>query len=291
VRVVFTEHGRLTDAAPSIKRRLINPVLGQLPHAMFAVSTDLKRHMVAEGFLERHIHVLHNGIEVGRPPTVADRERARRVLGLPEDAFVCGTVGRLDPVKHLGMLVEAHAALLSAGPAVRLVVVGGGAEQGALEHRVQRCGTADSVRFVGHRNDVRNLLPAFDVFVNCSLHEGISLTILEAMAAGLPVIATRVGGNPEVVVDGETGVLIPSKATGSLSRALGRLIRNRDKCRQMGEAGRRRVEHDFDIRQMTAEYQREYEQAAGIVSRTALSNVARDTPCVESAEHLPFRTR
>jgi glycosyltransferase involved in cell wall biosynthesis len=287
--LVFTEHGRLSDAPPSVKRRVMNPILGSLPARLFAVSADLKRHMVAEGFAERRIHVLHNGIDVGLRPSTADRERARHGLGLVPDEFVCGTVGRLDPVKHLTMLVEAHAALRSTGASVHLVVVGGGAEQGALEQLVRRWGTADTVRFIGHRDDVRNLLPALDVYVNCSLHEGISLTILEAMAAALPVIATRVGGNPEVVVDGETGLLVSTRATESLTQALVILMRDAGKRQQMGDAGRRRVERAFDITQMVGEYRREYERLAGITGGTLQNDAVEDALCVDSAERSPFQ--
>jgi glycosyltransferase involved in cell wall biosynthesis len=187
------------------------------------------------------------------------------------------------------MLVEAHAALRSTGASVHLVVVGGGAEQGALEQLVRRWGTADTVRFIGHRDDVRNLLPALDVYVNCSLLEGISLTILEAMAAALPVIATRVGGNPEVVVDGETGLLVSTRATESLTQALVILMRDAGKRQQMGDAGRRRVERAFDITQMVGEYRREYERLAGITGGTLQNDAVEDALCVDSAERSPFQ--
>jgi glycosyltransferase involved in cell wall biosynthesis len=284
---MFTEHGRLSDATPSVKRRLLNPMFGRVPARIFAVSVDLKRHMVAEGFSHERVQVIHNGIELGIPPSLADRERARYLLGLSAHEFVCGTVGRLDPVKHLSMLVESHAAVQAVCPQMRLVIVGSGPERDGLEQLARRCGAADSIRFLGIRSDVRELLPAFDVYVNCSLHEGISLTIMEAMAAALPVIATRVGGNPEVVVDGETGLLVPSRSTGSLVSALSALMRDPERRRQMGEAGRWRVAHDFDIRRMVAQYHCEYERVVGLRARAATNNVARDALCVESAERSP----
>jgi glycosyltransferase involved in cell wall biosynthesis len=288
VGVVLTEHGRLSNDEPSPKRRLANVILGRGPGRLFAVSADLKRHMVAEGFPERRVGVIHNGIELGVRPSVADRERARRNLGWSAHEFVCGTVGRLDPVKHLSMLIDAHAALRASCPNLRLAIVGGGPERSALEELAHRHDIGNFVTFLGHRDDVRQLLPAFDAYVNCSLHEGISLTILEAMAATLPVIATRVGGNPEIVVEGETGMLISSRATDALVSALAGLMRDRERCRQMGEAGRQRIEHYFDIRRMVGDYRREYERATGT---GIVNDVVRDTLCVESAEHSPFQVR
>jgi glycosyltransferase involved in cell wall biosynthesis len=285
--VVFTEHGRLSDDAPSRKRHLVNPILGRLPARLFAVSADLKRHMVAEGFPERRVRVIHNGIEPGMRPSAADRERARKALGLSAHEFVCGTVGRLDPVKHLSMLLEAHADIQATGAAMRVVIVGGGPELAALKQLACRCGAADSVRFLGYRSDVRHLLPAFDVYVNCSLHEGISLTILEAMAAALPVIATRVGGNPEVVVDGETGMLVSTRETCSLVSALAALMRDPEQCRQMGQAGRWRVAHHFDVGRMITEYRHEYERFLNIRGSVGLDDAMKNALSVESPEHSP----
>jgi glycosyltransferase involved in cell wall biosynthesis len=286
VGVVLTEHGRLSDDQPSPRRRLANVILGRAPGRLFAVSADLKRHMVAEGFLERRVGVIHNGIEVGARPTMADRARARQRLGLSAHEFVIGTVGRLDPVKHLSTLIDAHAGLRTTFPSLRLAIVGDGPERSALEELAGRYGTGNSVKFLGHRDDVRQLLPAFDAYVNCSVHEGISLTILEAMAAALPIIATRVGGNPEIVVENETGMLILSRATDSLVSVLAGLVPDRERCRQMGEAGRKRVERHFDIRRMVDDYRREYERATSTV---AVHDAVRDALCVESAEHSRFQ--
>src|SRR5688572_10127453 len=119
VRVVFTEHGRLHGVGISTKRRLINPVLSRSPARIYAVSAALKQDMVAEGFPERSIEVLYNGIELGPRPRPADRAAARSALQLPGDAFVIGSVGRLDPVKNLGALFEALSLLGTRFPAAR----------------------------------------------------------------------------------------------------------------------------------------------------------------------------
>jgi glycosyltransferase involved in cell wall biosynthesis len=257
VRLVFTEHGRLSDAPPSTKRRWVNPLLARLPGQVCAVSADLKRHMVAEGFPPDRIRVLYNGIDPGEVPGEDERLRVRAELGILRDAYVVGTAGRLDPVKNLPALVDAHAALAQHSPGARLVIIGSGPMQAELESQARTRGIADVVHFTGYRADVRALMAACDVYVNCSTYEGVSLTILEAMAAGLPVVATRAGGNPEVVVDGETGVLVPI-GSPALTEELIALAGNPLRRRALGGAARQRVVRHFSIDRMVEEYSQAY---------------------------------
>ncbi len=256
-RLVFTEHGRLADSAPSPKRRLVNPWLSLLGGRVCAVSADLKRHMVAEGFPERRIQVVYNGIDPGHRPTSLERDVARATLGVPHGAFVTGTVGRLDPVKNLPALLRAHALVVEQHPESRAVIVGDGPERSALHALAVELGVADSVIFAGYRSDARALMAAFDVYVNTSTYEGVSLTILEAMAASLPVIATLVGGNPEVVVDLETGLLVPGRPP-AIAGAIARLCRDARRRRLMGDAGRWRVSRHFSIARMVDDYASAY---------------------------------
>jgi glycosyltransferase involved in cell wall biosynthesis len=253
VQLVFTEHGRLSDAAPSRKRRLVNPILSRWPGKLCAVSADLKNHLVAEGFPARRVGVTYNGIDPGHRPSSFQRAAARAALGLPETAFVIGTVGRLDRVKNLHLLLQAHALLVKTHPSVRTVIVGDGDQRAALEAHAQTLAVKDSITFAGYRSDVRLLMSAFDVYVNTSTYEGVSLTILEAMATALPVVATRVGGNPEVVIDQETGFLVPAVAA-SIAEAIGLLIHDERRRRVMGDAGRFRVKRHFSIARMVEEY-------------------------------------
>ena len=253
VKLIFTEHGKLSDAGPSRKRRLVNPFLSQWPGHLCAVSADLKQHMVAEGFPARRLSVVYNGVEPGRRPTMTQRHDARAALGIADDAFVAGTVGRLDPVKNLPLLLLAHAQLVTQHPSARTVIIGGGSERAALEAKAAELNIADSVIFAGHRQDVRFLLSAFDVYVNCSNYEGVSLTILEAMASTLPVIATPAGGNPEVVIDQETGLLVAPRAA-ALADAIGSLARDPRRRHVLGDAGRWRVKKHFSIDRMVEQY-------------------------------------
>jgi len=260
IRVVFTEHGRLSDAPPSPKRRLANRLLRWAPAATCAVSQDLKQFMVAEGFPARDVQVVYNGIEVGRAASVSERLAVRRELGVSDDALVVATVARFDPVKDLGSLLRAVATLSGERP-VTALLIGDGPERPHLESLATELGVNNAVRFLGHRNDARRWLAGCDAYVNCSTSEGVSLTILEAMAAALPVVVTRVGGTPEVVVDG-CGLLVPARDPAALAGALRRIGQDAPLARALGAAARRRVETHFTIERMVGDYARLYRSIA-----------------------------
>jgi glycosyltransferase involved in cell wall biosynthesis len=260
LRVVFTEHGRLSDAAPSRKRRMANMVFARVPRAAFAVSADLREHLIAEGFPPARIGVIHNGIDVGPPPQPSDRQAVRARLGVADDALVIGTIARLDPVKDLGSLIRAVAGM-SGDRSVMLVIIGDGPERQNLERLASDLRCASVVRFIGHRDDARAWLPACDVYVNSSISEGVSLTVLEAMAAGLPIVATRVGGTPEVV-DESCGVLVAPRNPAALREALSALASDPGCRRRLGEAARARVSERFTLERMVNEYRRVYRKVA-----------------------------
>lgn len=254
LRVVFTEHGRLSDAPPTAKRRWVNRVLGRRPNVIVAVSDELRGHMIAEGFPESAVTVIHNGIDAGAEVTPELRTSARIILEAPEGALVVGTVARLDPVKRLDVLVSAFAGVHARIPASRLVIVGDGPERLRLEGLAAALGVSPAVRFTGMRDDARVLTQGFDVFVNTSASEGVSLTILEAMAASRPVVATRVGGTSEVVTDGQTGVLVPSGQPDAVTDAIIGLWHNPDRRRALGHAARAAVVARFSFERMSRAY-------------------------------------
>jgi glycosyltransferase involved in cell wall biosynthesis len=261
--LVFTEHGRLNDGPPSPKRRLVNPLLARLGGTMFAVSSALRNSMVEEGFPSTRIGVVLNGIEPGELPTEADRCAARAELGLSSEALVVGTVARLNPVKDLGTLIRGFGTLRRGQPQATLVIVGDGQERRGLEVIVRRLGLTGAVRFAGQRDDARKLLPAFDIFANSSISEGVSLTILEAMAAGVPVVATRVGGTPEVIEHGKTGLLVPARSPDAFAHAFRSLADDAAERRVLGGRGRAAVEKRFTIDRMVEHYANVYSQLAG----------------------------
>jgi glycosyltransferase involved in cell wall biosynthesis len=266
--LVFTEHGRLSSGPPSNKRRLANRVLGRMPSRVCAVSRDLRRHLIAEGFAPDRVKVVYNGVDPGTLPTPADRATARAMLGIAPDQFVIGTVGRLDPVKDIRTLIDAFA-IVHATTGSHLVVVGDGPERQLLAQRANDAGLGHCISFFGYCSNVPLALAAFDLYVNSSIHEGVSLTVLEAMAAGLPVVATSVGGNPEVVADDRTGYLVADRTPVALADAILRLASNPCIRRAFGTAGRARVEREFSLDRMVSTYLAEY-------------GVTGDGSCVES---------
>jgi glycosyltransferase involved in cell wall biosynthesis len=261
LRVIYTEHGRLSDAPPSTKRRLANTALRRLPDVVTAVSSDLRQHMTAEGFRACDIEIVYNGIAIPGAPSRASRERARAAIGIGVEQFVVGSVGRLDRVKDFPALLDGVDALNRSGTDSVLVIAGEGPDAAVLK---QRSSFPDRVHFLGHRSDVQGLLPAFDVYVNSSIFEGVSLTILEAMAAALPVVATRVGGTPEVVVDGETGMLVPARSAEAIASAVRMLHGDAALRARLGAAGRERVSAAFDIERMVDRYADLYRQLGGL---------------------------
>jgi glycosyltransferase involved in cell wall biosynthesis len=251
-RLVFTEHGRISET-PLPKRQLLNPFMALLPGPICAVSSDLKRHMVSEGFPAHRVRVVYNGVDYGSRPTYAQREAARRALGISDQAFVIGTAGRLNPVKNLTLMLHAHRLLRQTVPQAVAVIVGDGEELGVLRATADELGVDGSVIFTGYRSDVRALLPALDVYLNCSKYEGVSLAILEGMGASLPVVATLVGGNPEVVIDRETGYLVPPSPR-AIAEVMTRLASAATLRQALGDAARERALRHFSIARMVDEY-------------------------------------
>jgi glycosyltransferase involved in cell wall biosynthesis len=254
--VIYTEHGRLSDDPPSAKRRMANAIFAQLPREVYTVSADLRHHIVAEGFPTTKVGVIYNGIALQPLPDPDERARIRAHLRVTDDTLVIGTIARLDPVKDLPTMLEAMGQVGSGTKAV-LVIVGDGSERPALEREVARLGLARAVRFLGHREDARAWLAGCDVYANSSIHEGVSLTILEAMSAALPVVATRVGGTPEIV-DGSCGVLVAARDPKALAGALTDLNANPERRKTMGREARQRVEERYTIERMVDEYRSAY---------------------------------
>jgi len=182
-------------------------------------------------------------------------------------------VGRLDPVKEQITLLEAFARLGSADPV--LVVAGDGPCRDDLHKRAATLGLGDRVRFLGERHDVPDVLRALDVFVLPSIAEGISNTILEAMATGLPVVATRVGGNPELVVDGVTGRLVPRQNADALAEAVGEYLRDPSRRIDHGAQARARATEVFDLDVMRDTYAGVY---AGLGGARHAGSPDRATP-------------
>jgi sugar transferase (PEP-CTERM/EpsH1 system associated) len=199
-------------------------------------------------------------------------------------AFVIGTVGRLQDVKDQATLIEAFALLCAARPAtreskgLRLAVVGDGPLRARLEQKAQDAGVADLVWFAGARNDIPQLMRSFDLFALSSIAEGTPVTLLEAMACGVPVVATNVGGIPEVVQDGVNGALVPASNAQALAEALGRYADDRARVSAHGAAARETIERHYSVAAMVGAYTALYDQLCN--SKTTLKEITQ--PCAES---------
>lgn len=250
--VVHGEHGR--EAADpegrDPRRNRLRRVLAPLVSRFVTVSVDLRRWLIATVRLPAHkVVTIHNGVDSDRF-SPGDSVEARDALGLPAAATVIGTIGRLDPVKDQAGLIVAFAGLAGSGSSPILAVVGEGPSRPALENEIRCRSLSDRVRLFGERTDVPTVLRALDVFVLPSRAEGMSNTILEAMATGLPVVATEVGGTPELVEADVTGRLVPPGDPNALEAALRAYVG--DSCLRslQGKAGRERVLQHFSLERM-----------------------------------------
>jgi sugar transferase (PEP-CTERM/EpsH1 system associated) len=255
--VIHGEHGRhASDVTGSDrKRNLIRWMLAPLTSRVLTVCDYLRDWLVtAVGIPARKVLVIRNGIDVGRFARLADPAQLRLQLGYRGSEFVVGTVGRLDAVKDQASLVEAMPLLLGRTPHARLVIAGDGPEMPRLRGMIEESGLTESVRLLGHWDDIPSLLGALDLFVLPSLGEGLCNTVLEAMAAGLPVVATRVGGNPELIHDGSTGMLFPARNPRALVEAIAFYGQNEGVRVAHGAAGRERVRKHFTVERMLDGY-------------------------------------
>jgi glycosyltransferase involved in cell wall biosynthesis len=246
-RVVQSLHGRNAHAS----RREIQALrhFARLADRFFYVSDEVLQLSVEQGISRRRMRTVHNGIDT-----------ARFAYQGPCSGGPVVTVARLSPEKDLGNLVRAMALLARDRPGARAEIAGDGAFRGELEALAAELGVADRVTFLGESRDVPAVLARAALFALPSKSEGIPLTLLEAMARDLPAVAMRVGGIPEVVAEGQTGYLVsPSDPS-----ALGQVLDEPAQGQLRGRAGRQRVEQQFDVRRMVADYEATYRELLGI---------------------------
>jgi glycosyltransferase involved in cell wall biosynthesis len=244
-RVVHTRHGR--GLGNSRRQVLLGNAAARLTDDFVCVSEDAARMSVAQGLPPRRVQTVWNGIDTRRFAFADPRPDGPAVI-----------VARLSPEKDIATLLHAVRRVVDADPAFRLEIAGDGPCLPELRRLAAELGLDGSVTFLGLVRDVPALLARAKLYVLSSISEGVSLTLLEAMACGLPVVATRVGGTPEVVVDETTGLLVPPGDPAALAAALNRTYRDADLAAALGRRGRARVEAHFDIRRMVAAYERKY---------------------------------
>lgn len=230
--------------------------------ALIYVSRNQERHWSARGLRAKRVETIVNGVDVQRFAPAAERDRAKKALGLDPGLIVAGTVGRFHAEKNQAQLVLALAQLVRQGAPIAGVFVGDGPLRPEVEALARREGVERRLVFAGEHADVRPYLAAFDVGVLCSTSvETLSLAALEIMASGTPMIMSEVGGAGEIVENGVTGFLFPPGDTAALAQALGACMHGA-RSKSMGEAARERVRTRFNLADMVGGYDRLFTELA-----------------------------
>lgn len=239
-----------------IFRHAVESLLTGVTGKIVAVSDDVRRSVCET--LRVHpdkITIVNNGVDVSEKGPFNIRRNEE--VGGREKERIIASVGRLAEVKNVPMLIRA-VSLVNVPFPFRLLLVGDGPERGSLQRIANDLGLSEKVEFLGNRLDVRAILRAADLFALASMYEGISMSILEAMSMGLPVVATRVGGNPGIVSEGESGYLVNTDDPEGMAKRISGLLLDRELSLRMGRAGRTIVEERYSTRRMVRDYERIY---------------------------------
>ncbi len=231
-----------------------------LPDRIICVSDAVKQVVTArERVRDDQVAVIRNGVEA-MPETGETSAILRKELGIGEEDLVLGMVANYNrSVKGVSLFLDAVPPIVEKVPSARFLLLGRGKEEGELKEKAHSMGIDRYIIFAGYRPDIHRYYAIMDVSALTSYSEGLSITLLESMRCGLPVVATRVGGNPEVVVDGETGYLVPPGEVVTFASRATALLLNRELRKGMGEEGRRRVERHFLLRDVAKRYEEVYE--------------------------------
>jgi len=247
----------------------------------------IKQRLVADGYPQERMTIIPNGIHPSRFAGNGSSGRFRQELGLPPHTPLVAVLSRLNPMKGVEYFLEAAMIVGRRFPDARFLIVGDGRTMvdgqvvdspytKELERYAVQLGLGERAVFTGPRLDVQEILAEIAVSVLPSLSEGLSNTLLESMAAGVPVVATNVGGNPEVVEQGETGFLVPPRDAAALARAICLLIENRELALRFGQAGRQRVAQHFSLEKMVHDTERLYLELLQTGRQGKLAEAGRD---------------
>lgn len=261
---------RDTGAFLTPSQRRAQRMVCRLANVVLVNADAVRQWLIGEGYSPDKLVVIRNGIDLarfGRPRTAAG---VRQELGLPADAPLIGMLARVNRLKGVEYFLEAAAAVAAGFPEARFLVVGdtvvaknsaiapNSDYRGELEDHIRRLGLEGRVVFTGFRLDVPELLSQVSVSVLPSLSEGLSNAVLESMAAAVPVVATRIGGTPEMIEDGVTGLLVPPRDSAALASAIRRVLEDHELAARLGQAARRQVAEDFSLEHMVRETERLY---------------------------------
>lgn len=255
------------DTSGRIGNRLLfmqNQYVNRFADRLIAVSEGVRDWLIESGLAPERIRVIRCGLELGEvAANTANRQTARERWGVRPEDWLIGNVARLDPVKDQMTLLEAVLPILRQDAAVKLALVGEGPEKIRLQERVQTERLCGQIILPGMVENARQLMGAFDLFALSSQMEGIPLVLLEAMAAGRPVVATRVGGVPELIENEVSGLLVAPGCPGELTAALLRLRNDPELAQRLAAAGRRSVEDNYDAEKTSREVSELYRELLG----------------------------
>lgn len=255
--VIHTEHGRIFPDLDVLIFR--DRLCFRFTDKLVTVSEYLTNYMQKiVGIDNKKIIQIENGVDTKLFYNTLKDQRTLQALGLSQNDNVIGIVARLEPVKDHLTLLSAFAEVVKTVPNCKLLIIGNGSQKQSIEEQIQLLKLSEKVLLLGERRDITDLLAIMDIFVLSSLSEGTSITLLEAMASGKPVVATNVGGNGKVVIDNETGFLVPSREPSIMAEKIIELLSNRDLINEMGIKGQNRVHKHFSLDRMVKEYERLY---------------------------------
>jgi glycosyltransferase involved in cell wall biosynthesis len=262
--VVHTEHINNVSKHRSLSRRarirLLWGLAGSYADRFFCVSDDIADAVKAYRTVpSRKVMVVPNGIDTAAFASAGDSATLRTELGIPHGVPVIGTVGRLNEVKSQDLLIQAFARLSCHRPEPHLLLVGDGPERSRLEELTRDLGVAKRVHFAGYQPQPQQFLHLMNIFALTSRLEGMPLAVLEAWAAGLPVVASRVGGVPKMIAQGQTGLLFDPGDEVALVEAMNHLLAHPEEARRLAEAGCEYVRSRFDVRVMAETYNEHYQ--------------------------------
>jgi len=246
-KVIFTEHGRFYPDSGTWKRKLINPILNLFTDQVTAISKATKQALVEfENIPEKSIDVIYNGIA---PLSIKQDEvnKLRSELAIPENHIILGTIARFDPIKNHTMMLEAFSLVLEQQPNTTLIIVGDGEERENIETCIKKLNIQNQVILIGYQTTPQNYLELMDIYLLSSLSEGTSMTLLEAMSLSKPCVVTDVGGNPEVIIDGENGFVTANDDAISFSSAIEKLLEDNDKSTYFANSTKQIYEKKYNV--------------------------------------------
>jgi glycosyltransferase involved in cell wall biosynthesis len=226
---------------------------------IFTVSQEIKDDLIKKGFPAKKLHVISNGIPIQQFDQSSQRQNLRNSWKVSDSDILLGIIGRLAPEKGHEVLFKALQQLISRYPSVKCLVVGDGPLREDLENLTKKMSLSSHVIFTGIRKDIADIYHACDIMINASFIEGMPMTILEAMASHLPIIATKVGGVPQVIDDHKNGILLEAGQPDQLANAIEELVSNPGLRKLLAQKAYQDVCNQFSDKRMAKDYQRYYE--------------------------------